>query len=343
MKTFKSTPTTLLALCLSCVFTFALSAQAASFDCGKASTKVEHIICDNAEISKLDDELDAAYKAALKDVEQTDAIKQAQKVWMKERNGCEDVDCVKRRYESEIAFLKNVSALAARGAKDVLYLTGHEEFASESEKLKFMQNIVMKHKFHSPEYPANSEFCQQLLKDFSTGKDLIRAVEPDVRANDENDPRLAKWHQCENPDVDKPTRIDGFDFFSDLGGAPYRYYRIDLDGNPRNGKEDIIYTEMHQPGTKWAGTGQSGYHWIDLHNCVHKGGVRVYAQYPPEPLHLGMYHLSTIVKYRGRYLTMELNPIGGAYHLVTGAFDSASNHKGYYCAWWHEPRESGNE
>ena len=40
-----------------------VSAQGASFDCGKAGTKVEHIICDNPEISKLDDELSQSYKA----------------------------------------------------------------------------------------------------------------------------------------------------------------------------------------------------------------------------------------------------------------------------------------
>jgi hypothetical protein len=31
----------------------ASAAQAASFDCGKAQTKVEHLICDNPELSKL--------------------------------------------------------------------------------------------------------------------------------------------------------------------------------------------------------------------------------------------------------------------------------------------------
>jgi uncharacterized protein len=38
-----------------------LTAQAASFDCAKAQSKVEHLICDNPEISKLDEELNAAH------------------------------------------------------------------------------------------------------------------------------------------------------------------------------------------------------------------------------------------------------------------------------------------
>lgn len=81
-------------------------AQGASFDCGKAGTKVEHIICDDPEISKLDEELAIAYKAAVKDKTRGGAIKQAQKRWMRERNGCADAKCVKGTYEKRLSLLK---------------------------------------------------------------------------------------------------------------------------------------------------------------------------------------------------------------------------------------------
>jgi|WetSurMetagenome_2_1015567.scaffolds.fasta_scaffold00965_8 uncharacterized protein YecT (DUF1311 family) len=80
-----------------------ITAQAASFDCAKAQSKVEHLICDNTEISKLDEELSSAYKIALQDEKQADFIKQAQKQWMKERNGCADVVCVKSAYEVRLS------------------------------------------------------------------------------------------------------------------------------------------------------------------------------------------------------------------------------------------------
>ena len=82
-----------------------LTAQAASFDCGKANTKVEKLICGDAELSKLDDELGVSYKDALQDEKQADVIKQAQKQWMKQRNGCADAACVKRAYEARISSL----------------------------------------------------------------------------------------------------------------------------------------------------------------------------------------------------------------------------------------------
>jgi uncharacterized protein YecT (DUF1311 family) len=77
-----------------------ITAQAASFDCARAATKVEKLICADAEISKLDEELNTAYKTALKDGKAAaDSIKQEQKQWMKGRNGCADAICVKSAYE----------------------------------------------------------------------------------------------------------------------------------------------------------------------------------------------------------------------------------------------------
>jgi uncharacterized protein len=75
------------------------NAQGASFNCGKAATKVEKLICGDAELSKLDEELNTAYKTALQDERQANSIKQAQKLWVKERQKCADVVCVKRAYE----------------------------------------------------------------------------------------------------------------------------------------------------------------------------------------------------------------------------------------------------
>jgi uncharacterized protein len=78
----------------------ALPAQAASFDCAKAGTKVEKLICGDAVLSKLDDELSVSYKGALQDHTKADAIKQSQKQWLRERNNCKDAECVKAVYRN---------------------------------------------------------------------------------------------------------------------------------------------------------------------------------------------------------------------------------------------------
>ena len=80
----------------------ALSARGASFDCGKALTRVEKLICGDAELSRLDEELSTVYKTAIKDEKQADSIKQAQKLWMEERNNCADEACVKQTYDTRL-------------------------------------------------------------------------------------------------------------------------------------------------------------------------------------------------------------------------------------------------
>ena len=93
------------------VMTFALLlplsfANAASFDCAKATTLVEKAICGDSHLSARDDALMAAYKHAL--VEATDAnrLKAEQRAWLKNvRNQCQDVGCLIRAYDRRIAEL----------------------------------------------------------------------------------------------------------------------------------------------------------------------------------------------------------------------------------------------
>ena len=94
----------LLALC------WASSAQAAGFDCARAGTAVEKMICADAELSKLDDEMAAAYKTALQNEKRATSIRQKQEQWLKKRNICHDADCVKRAYAAGLRGLAKNSA-----------------------------------------------------------------------------------------------------------------------------------------------------------------------------------------------------------------------------------------
>lgn len=85
-----------------------LPAYAASFDCKKAASKVEKIICNNKELSQLDEELAGAYKVALRDTVHTDSIKQSQRLWLRQTQNCyrDEVGCIKMLYQERIATLK---------------------------------------------------------------------------------------------------------------------------------------------------------------------------------------------------------------------------------------------
>lgn len=78
-------------------------AQAASFDCAKAHTKTEKMICGDAELSKLDEDLGQAFRQVL----QRDGVKQgtieSQRLWLKKvRDSCDDVACMKQAYQGRI-------------------------------------------------------------------------------------------------------------------------------------------------------------------------------------------------------------------------------------------------
>jgi uncharacterized protein len=85
---------------------------AAGFDCRKARTEDEKAICANAELSKLDDEMTAAFKTASGpmsgDARRISAFRRDQADWVKERGRCGGtVTCLKSEYASRIRWLRN--------------------------------------------------------------------------------------------------------------------------------------------------------------------------------------------------------------------------------------------
>lgn len=131
MRLFQTTSTTLFTFCASCAFLFSLSAQGASFDCGKAKSKVEHIICDDAEISKLDENVAASYKALLNKSAEAREIRLSQKHWIWMRDACPDVGCVKREYEFRLKILdanrqKSGKVLEGIGYRHASYIINEE-------------------------------------------------------------------------------------------------------------------------------------------------------------------------------------------------------------------------
>lgn len=79
------------------------TAQAASFDCRKAKTEVEKLICSNEELSKLDESLNEAYLRTLHRTDIRQETIKSQRQWLEyERNACQDVVCIKNAYETRI-------------------------------------------------------------------------------------------------------------------------------------------------------------------------------------------------------------------------------------------------
>lgn len=80
--------------------------QAASFDCARASTAVQRTICANPGLSRLDEELAAAFATLLGNVANPAALRERQREWLKERDACPDDACLERLYTRRVAGLR---------------------------------------------------------------------------------------------------------------------------------------------------------------------------------------------------------------------------------------------
>lgn len=95
---------------------FALNAHAASFDCTKAKSDVEKLICGDTTTSALDEKLQQAYRTALAatDAPSKKALAQEQRNWIKyTRDICQDTTCLQQVYTDRIVML-------ARNEKDIV-------------------------------------------------------------------------------------------------------------------------------------------------------------------------------------------------------------------------------
>ena len=91
-----------------CLLTALSVANAASFDCKQARSDVEKMVCSDTELSSRDEQLAAAYKAALDSAktEQDKArIRASQREWIAVRDACDSLPCLRDRYQQRYAIL----------------------------------------------------------------------------------------------------------------------------------------------------------------------------------------------------------------------------------------------
>lgn len=77
-----------------------------SFDCNKASTTAEKLICSSSELSMLDRQLNQLFKQALANASDSKQLITAQKAWIKNVRGlCNDVECMSNAYQQRLEAL----------------------------------------------------------------------------------------------------------------------------------------------------------------------------------------------------------------------------------------------
>ncbi|MET3653516.1 lysozyme inhibitor LprI family protein [Dyella japonica] len=94
------------------LFSFGNQAIAAGFDCLHAQEANEKLVCNDAELSAQDDQLNALYKAVLATsaVNKVAGITADQKAWLFQvRNACMDRTCLKTAYDRRMEALSRIN------------------------------------------------------------------------------------------------------------------------------------------------------------------------------------------------------------------------------------------
>jgi len=271
--------------------------NAASFDCSKANTAVEHMICGQEELSKLDGELGEAYVMAIKKAPDSQLLKEQQSEWLKTRERCDDPACVQQLYVKRIGVLERIISLVPVEKGEETYF-----FETEAGKLKVIQDAVRQQRvLYSHPIASEPNYCNEFMSNL-VADTIIEAIEPAFATEHASDPRLDKLNTCRNYPFEEGLAPESFEGVSLLGNPPYRYYELDLDGKQENGKEIIYY---HEQGA----LGSTGYTWVDPNVCEVIGGATIQSILTNDGAPRALYRLNTLVRFRGDILALSLLPI----------------------------------
>jgi glucose/arabinose dehydrogenase/uncharacterized protein len=107
-------------------------ARAASFDCSKAQTPTEKLVCTDETLSRLDEQLADAYRTAQKRAESRIALRDAQRTWLKTRRDvCTDAACLRAAYLARIeALLDEATANPTTETLEVNATKARESYAA---------------------------------------------------------------------------------------------------------------------------------------------------------------------------------------------------------------------
>lgn len=151
-------------------FLLSLESRAASFDCRKASTQVENLICADSALSGLDDDLERAYRSAK--IGNSD-VPVNQRDWLLNvRNQCTTNVCLEVAYKSRLNTLKGMTLCPVKEI-DILGSWMREKNGFFEEMM-----ISYDHKtrnfnswlHHHPEMSGNWEYVDCTIKIFGPEK-----------------------------------------------------------------------------------------------------------------------------------------------------------------------------
>ncbi len=240
------------------ITTVTSSLQAASFDCAKAGTTIEKMICESPAISNFDEQLATVYKTAIEKAADKDVLKQQQRVWLKEkRNTCKDEDCLSTVYRQRLVELNNLPA----GASSVAMIVKPEpkvvvipaDKRIENQKLPLTFKLVegdsypicqpyvdMLNKTKYMEYPV----CERkLLPEFKQFKSIEWTEITDKKEVEKIMGQLVRLDVVRDNEIDSPHHQRVWKRTKERiysGNSRYYFSKFDFE---KDGEYEIVYKE----------------------------------------------------------------------------------------------------
>lgn len=168
-----------------------LNSHGASFDCTKAATKVEKMICADAELSRLDEEIAKSCQDALPDSSAADTMQQGQRDWLQQRNQCEDTACLKKAYEERKAVLFSTANAVAQATIATKNNKAALVSSTASEKDPTEIAPITKNYIYKQKKDTGWNVCRDLVKNLEKVRPSKASFNSEVRF----DPTMKQFSQ----------------------------------------------------------------------------------------------------------------------------------------------------
>lgn len=179
----------------------------------------------------------------------------------------------------------------------------------EADKLKEIQSTIEHQGIEIPDrFPSHFSVedvhriqrdCSQFLDDLKAGKN-IEVIEPVLRADSPNHIDLTRYQSACR---DTKSSVANYRNLLEIGTREFRLYRIQLDGNPKNEPEEILYAEGNP---KLFGNGT--YRRIDLKQCTVKsfGHPCCNTTLTPQDTRTAVTNVNMIIRYQGSFYVLDM-------------------------------------
>lgn len=104
-----------------------------SFDCHKAQSFVEKSICSDEALAALDLRMSEAFKSVVSQSAPATSLRAEQREWIKVRDACTEIACIKASYESRLGVLESWDP---QGVKELDSMVGTHQRASRCAECK---------------------------------------------------------------------------------------------------------------------------------------------------------------------------------------------------------------